>query len=200
MKNEKKYYDSNFWFNQINEHNQKQNVDDYGKNYYVYKIYENLIKKITDIPKNGYIVVLGTNKCVSFDLLCQHFGYDRCIGFDLDNPTNHPKVKIMDCSKLSDKDNFPISFVHNDLGSFPLTPKLKLHAQKWAVNNVIDGGYFLSRNNLNSAKFDLESLMSKNNFLNMQFESLSGLLDLSSLDSYTIEGHMLCKKVNRVYY
>ena len=36
--------------------------------------------------------------------LCDYFGSDRCIGFDLHNPTNHPNVIIKDCSKLNEKD------------------------------------------------------------------------------------------------
>lgn len=200
MNDESIYYNSNFWYNQINSHNQNQDVNEYGENYYVYKIYKDIVTKIKHIPNDGYIVVLGTNRCVSFDLLCRHFGYNRCIGFDIDNPTNHPRVQILDCSELSDAHNIPIAFVHNDLGSFPLTPKLKLHAQLWAAKNVIDGGFFLSRNNLNSAKYDLENLMHDNNFINTQFESLKNFIDISNLDDKTIEGHMISKKIKRILY
>lgn len=197
---EKKYYDINFWFDDLEKHKANQEINNYGKEYYVYKLYENIVLNMKNIPKNGYIVVLGTNRCVSFDLLCDHFGHDRCIGFDLYNPTNNPSVKTMDCSNLNKQHDLPISFVHNDLGSFPLTPQLKIHAQKWAISNVIDGGYFLSRNNLNSAKFDLEKLMRDNDLLNLQLESLRDFIDLSMLDEKTIEGHMMSKKTNRVFY
>jgi hypothetical protein len=200
MKDESVYYSSNFWYNEINSHNYNQDVHEYGKDYYVYKIYNDVIKQIKDVPSEGHIVVLGTNRCVSFDLLCQHFGYERCIGFDIDNPTNHPRVKIMDCSQLNDEHNIPISFVHNDLGSFPLTPKLKLYAQLWAAKNVVNGGFFLSRNNLNSAKYDLENIMIESGFINTQFESLKSFIDLKNLDFKTIEGHMISTKMDRVLY
>lgn len=200
MTDERKYYSSNFWYNEINSHVYNQDVNEYGREYYVYKIYDEVVRKIKDVPEDGYIVVLGTNRCVSFDLLCEHFGPERCVGFDIDNPTKNPRVRVMDCSLLSDEHNIPISFVHNDLGSFPLTPKLKLHAQLWAAKNVVDGGFFLSRNNLNSAKYDLEGIMNEHGFINTQFESLSSFIDISKLDSKTIEGHMISKKNNRVIY
>tara|TARA_R110002020_G_scaffold225140_6_gene435253 strand:- start:148 stop:750 length:603 start_codon:yes stop_codon:yes gene_type:complete len=200
MTREESFYNPEFWFNNTNLHNQKQNVNGYGKEYYVYKLYENLVLKINNIPDNGYIVVLGSNKCISFDLLCQHFGKERCIGYDIYNPTEHSRVKVLDCSKLSDEHNIPIAFVHNDVGSFPLTPKLKLHAQKWAIGNLIEGGYFLSRNNLNSAKFDLEGMMLENNIFNTHLESLKDFIDLSMFDDKTIEGHMIGKKIKRVFY
>ena len=164
---EEKYYNKSFWFENTENHNQRQNVNGYGKDYYVYKIYKNIILKMNNIPNEGYIVVLGTNRCVSFDLLCEHFGRERCLGFDIHNPVDNDRVVTMNCNNLSTKDDIPIAFVHNDMGSFPLTPKLKLHAQKWAIRNLVDGGYFLSRNNLNSAKYDLELLMSKNDIFNI---------------------------------
>lgn len=194
---EKQYYNENFWFLNTDQHNQNQDVAGYGVDYYAYKIFQNLIIKINDIPKEGNIVVMGTNRCVSFDLLCQHFGYDRCVGFDIANPTNHPRVITQDCSDISKLPDIPIAFVHNDIGSFPLTPELKYNIQLWAARQTIDGGYFLSRNNLNSAKFNLENLMSDNGFYNTQFDCLKGLVDLSMLDNKTIEGHMLSKKITR---
>ena len=160
MKEESKYYDKNFWFESLDKHNHQQDVNGYGKEYYAYKIFELLITKLTDIPSTGNIVVMGTNRCESFDLLCKRFGNERCIGLDIANPTNHPRVIVQDCSDISKLPDIPIAFVHNDIGSFPLTPKLKYDVQIWAAKQVVDGGYFLSRNNLNSAKFELENLMS----------------------------------------
>jgi len=197
---EEHYYNKNFWFQNTEKHNQRQNVNGYGEEYYVYKIYKNIILKMNNIPNDGYIVVLGTNRCVSFNLLCEHFGRERCLGFDIHNPTNNDRVITMNCNNLDTKDDIPIAFVHNDMGSFPLTPNLKLHAQKWAIRNLVNGGYFLSRNNLNSAKYDLESLMSKNDVFNIQLESLKDFMDLSMLDDKTIEGHMICKKIKRIFY
>jgi len=194
---EAKYYNEKFWFTNTENHNHNQDVAGYGKEYYAYKIFDKVITKIKDIPNDGHIVVLGTNSCVSFDLLCQHFGYDRCIGFDIANPTNHPNVIIQDLSDSSKRPHIPIAFVHNDVGSFPLTPLLKFQVQQWAGDHVIEGGYFLSRNNLNSGKYLLEETLQEQGFYNMQFDCLRGLINLSDLDERTIEGHMLSKKITR---
>ena len=61
-------------------------VEERDANYYVNQFYEQIVFDLP-IPENGKLLVLGTHNCVSFDKLCIHFGYDRCIGFDLFNPT-----------------------------------------------------------------------------------------------------------------
>ena len=169
-------------------------MDNYGENYYAYQIYEKMILDL-DIPKEGYIVILGTNRCVSFDILCNYFGNDRCIGFDIHNPENHPRVVVKDCMTLSEVDDLPIAFCHNDLGSFPTTPELKIYGQKWAARNIIKGGYFLGRNNLNVAKFKSEELMEGLGFENTHFKDLEHKYDMSTFEPSWIEGHMLSRRV-----
>jgi hypothetical protein len=192
MSEENKFYSESYWYNNPVEH---EDVSNYNENYYVYKIYKNILFNLKDIPKDGFIVVLGTNKCVSFDLLCNHFGSERCIGYDIANPKKHPRVIVKDCNLLGDDDNIPIAFCHNDLGSFPTTPALKIHGQKWATKNIIKGGYFLGRNNLNAAQFKAEELMEQNGFKNYLFKNLERDFDLSTLDDRCIEGHMLSQKL-----
>jgi hypothetical protein len=188
---EVQYYNREYWYDNEDEHS---DVDNYGEKYYAYQIYENVILQMDDIPEEGYIVLLGTNRCVSFDLLCDHFGRDRCVGFDIYNPTNHPCVRIKDCTTLSDVDNMPIAFCHNDLGSFPTTPELKIHGQKWAAKNITKGGYFLGRNNLNVAKFKSEELMESLEFENIHFSDIQNQYNMKKFDPSWIEGHMLSRK------
>lgn len=185
------YYNKEYWYDNEAEHS---DVDNYGEKYYAYQIYENIILQMEDIPEEGYIVLLGTNRCVSFDLLCRHFGYDRCIGFDIYNPTNHPRVVTKDCINLAIEDNIEIAFCHNDLGSFPTTPELKIHGQKWAAKNIIKGGYFLGRNNLNVAKFKSEELMESLEFENVYFSEIQDRYNMTNFDPSWIEGHMLSRK------
>ena len=182
-------YDIDYWFNQHELHG---NVYGYGRAYYAYKIFENLVLHLDDIP-HGFIVVMGTNRCVSFDLLCQHFGSDRCLGFDIANPTQHEKVIIKNCLDLGKKDNVPIAFVHNDVGNFTQTPLAKMHAQLWAANNVVPGGYFLGRNNRNSLGIDLESAMLGLNYENYQLEHMHSDY-LIGIPDYQIVSHMLSKR------
>ena len=156
--------------------------------------YENLIMKLDDIPKKGKILVLGTHNCYTFDKLCKHFGYDRCIGYDLHNPNNHPNVVIKDCMELRDEDKMDIAFCHNDLGNYATTPQLKEHGQKWAAKNIVSGGYFLSNNNFNRAKVKNIEIMQENGFEITQLVDLQEKYSLSGLHFERIEGYMLSKK------
>lgn len=190
-KNEKKYYDASYWF----DNKEHDVVDNYGKNYYANTIYKNVILKLEDIPLSGKIVLLGTNRCVAFNLLCDRFGIERCLGYDIANPTNHPSVIVKDCTSLNNSDNVPIAFCHNDIGSFPTTPKLKIYCQEWSAKNVILGGYYLGRNNLNRAKYNSEEYMESLGFVNYHFKDLVDKFDMSNFEDSWIEGHMLSKRL-----
>lgn len=187
---DKKYYSYDFWFN--NELH--DSWDNGGENYYVNTFYNNIVKKLEDIPSEGKILVLGTHNCVSFDKLCKHFGYDRCIGYDLHNPKNHPNVVIKNCMELSDSDKMDIAFCHNDLGNYSTTPKLKTHAQKWAAKNLVKGGYMLSNNNFNRAKVDNIGIMENENCKITQLLDVKEKYNLESLPFERLEGYMLSKK------
>ena len=189
MTEEKKYYTEEYWFdNPINDEWHQG-----GEKYYVNNFYEQIVFKL-DIPKTGKIVLLGTHNCVSFDKLCKHFGYDRVVGYDLYNPKKHPNVIIKDCLDLNDEDNYPIAFIHNDLGSFSTTPKLKMHGQKWAIKNIVKGGYILGNNNYNRAKVKIEELMT--NFKNTTLKDLNkDFFDLSGLPSNRLDGYMISKRL-----
>ena len=189
---EEKFYDKNFWYNNPIHDEWYQG----GEMYYVNTFYEEIVMKLEDIPKEGKIVVLGTHRCHSFDKLCKHFGYDRCIGFDLNNPTNHPSVMVRDCSKLLiDEPKMEIAFCHNDLGNYSLTPKLKEIGQIWASKNIIKGGYMLSNNNFNRAKVKNIEIMKRENFEINQLLDLDKKYNLKDLEFSRKEGYMLCKKL-----
>lgn len=180
-----------FWFNnsEFDEH------DRFGEKYYVNDFYKKIVFNL-DIPENGNIVVMGTNVCITFGTLCEKYGENRCVGYDLYNPSNHPKVILKDCMGLSDEDNIPIAFAHNDIGSFPHTPDLKIHTQEWLAKNVIKGGYVLGNNNLNRAKYKVEEFMESCGFENTYFSDLdSDTFDLSMFPIERIEGYMISKKV-----
>ena len=131
------------------------------------------------------------------------FGKDRVIGYDLYNPNNHSNVVIKDCNTLNEK--IDIAFLHNDLGSFSTTPKLKLHGYNWAIKNMIKGGYILGNNNLNRAKIDIEGIFNNNNFSNQYLKDLdSTKFNLQKLikkeihngrEFCALDGYMISKKV-----
>ena len=185
-------YDYDFWFNQEEEHGDDIAKFGYGKNFYAYRIFEQVVTQLTDIP-DGYIVVLGSRMCQSFDFLCNHFGRDRCVGYDLHNPTGHDRVRVKNCLELDSSDDIPIAFVHNDVGTWPHTPKLKLHAQIWATRNIVPGGYCLGRNNLNSQKIDLEKFMSDQGFDNLHLRDFPQD-QLVNIAEHHVVSHMLSRK------
>lgn len=138
--------------------------------------------KLEDIPNDGKILILGTHNCVVFDKLCKHFGYDRCIGYDLHNSKNHPNVVIKDCMELTENDKMDTAFCHNDLGNYATTPKLKEHWQKWAAKNIISGGYMLSNNNFNRAKVPNIEIMEEHGFQVAQLLDLEEKYNLQDLE------------------
>ena len=187
---EKKYYTYDFWFN-----NPDHIEWDHGKDkYYVHTFYDNIVKKLP-IPEEGKILIMGTHNCHSFDKLCKHFGYNRCLGFDLHNPTKHPNVIIKNCMELNEQDDMDIAFCHNDLGNYATTPKLKEHAQEWAARNIVKGGYMLSNNNYNRGKIDNIKIMMENKCKITQLAEVITKYNLSSLPFKRIEGYMLSKKL-----
>jgi hypothetical protein len=188
---EKESFD--FWFNnsEFDEH------DQFGSKYYVNDFYREIVSNL-DIPKDGFIVVAGTHKAVSFNILCDMFGSDRCIGFDLYNPSEHNRVFTKDCLSLSEKDNIPIAFAHNDVGSLSHTPDVKIHAHKWLTGNIVPGGYLMGNNNLNRAKFKFEEYMTENGFTNTHFLDLDeNVFDISSFPIERIEGYMISRKLQQ---
>jgi hypothetical protein len=185
---EKQSYD--FWYN-----NPKfDNLDQFKEKYYVNDFYKNIVFNL-NIP-SGDVVVMGTNRGVAFELLCEEYGEKRCVGYDLFNPSEHPKIITRDCMSLSDKDNTPIAFAHNDIGNFSDTPELKTHAQKWLADNIVKGGYVLCNNNDNEANFKIEEFMESKGFENTQLEDLDrSIFDLSDLSYKLIKHFMISRKL-----
>ena len=183
-------YSVDYWYNDSSH----SAWDFGGEKYYVNTFYEEIIKKL-DIPDNCKILVLGTHNCVSFDKLCKHFGYNRCLGYDIANPKNHPNVIIKNCMNLNDKDNLNLAFCHNDLGNYSQTPKLKEHGQKWLAKNIIMGGWVLCNNNFNRAKVKNIEIMEKNGFKIYQLLDLVEKYNIKYLPYERIEGYMICQKI-----
>ena len=179
-----------FWYN-----NPKfDNLDQFKEKYYVNDFYKSVVFNL-NIP-SGDVVVMGTNRGVAFELLCEQYGDDRCTGYDLFNPSEHPKIITRDCMSLSSKDNTPIAFAHNDIGNFSDTPELKTHAQKWLADNIVKGGYVLCNNNDNEANFKIEEFMESKGFENTQLEDLDrNIFDLSDLPYRLIKHFMISKKL-----
>ena len=177
-------YDYDYWYNQTDTHH--GNVFGYGPKY----IHNRIIKEVVfqlDLPK-GKIVMLGSHRCYGLELLCKHYGYDKVIGFDLYNPTKHKCVIITNFLHYNKSVN--CAFVLNDIGSFELTPKAKIHAQKWAAKNTIKDGYVLGSTNGNRAGYKIEEDMTNNGFEIIKLTSFK----TKNIPNWALENYVLYKK------
>jgi hypothetical protein len=187
---ERAHYGYEVWF----DNPEHEDCANFGPDYFANLLYGSLVTRLPDIPADGYIVVLGTNRCVSFEILCEFFGPARCLGYDLHNPAGHPRVIGKDCSTLAASDDIPIAFCHNDVGSYPRTPVLKEHCQRWAARNVVAGGYLLGRNNRSRARFDVEAHLAELGFVSSTLTDLAGSYGLAALAPDCLESHMLSRR------
>ncbi len=181
----------------------KLNYDICGYDYKSLVYFENIIKKLK-IPKEGKIVQLGTNYCVSFDRMCMYFGYKRCIGYDLVNPLNHPNVIIKDCAELdlnNKNDNYKISYCDIDVSNLNTSPELRMSAINWASKLIVKGGYILTNNTWafkKHSKFDVESFLIKRNFKIIQldeYKKYKWAKLFNQRTSWNTKSAMLCKKL-----
>ena len=104
--------------------------------------FKHIASKYT-ILKEGFFVMLGSSDCEVLDCWCDLFGSKRVIGYDIVNPNSHPNVRIQDIRTLS-VESIASAFVWNDCGYWFLTPQANLAGLKFAVKNVIIGGFYLS--------------------------------------------------------
>lgn len=95
-----------------------------------------------DVPE-GFIVELGTARAVNFQLLCERFGTERCIGYDVVNYASHPRVIEHDVRELTAEDDRPIAFGWNDLSEWQLSPHSKQAGLEYLVRNLVPGGLYM---------------------------------------------------------
>lgn len=181
----------------------KNMIFDYcGYDYKSLIYFENIIKKLK-IPKIGKIVQLGSNFCVTLERMCAHYGYQRCIGYDLINPLNHSNVIVKDCSKLGknkNKDFYKIAYCDIDLSSLHINPKLRIQALKWASNLIVKNGYILTNNSFAFKKhsnFDAEQYMINKKFSIIQldlFKNQKWARKFNKKSKWNTKSAMLCKK------
>ena len=178
-------YDYDYWFNQTASHG---NVFGYGPEY----VHNQIIKEIVfqlDLPA-GKIVMLGSNRCYGLEMLCKHYGYDKVIGYDLYNPTNHKCV--ITTNFLHYKESVKCAFIVNDIGNFELTPQAKIYAQKWAAKNTVKDGFVLGNTSNNKAGYEIEQYMSSKGFDIINLTSFS----TQDIPKWALENYVLYKKVN----
>lgn len=108
----------------------------------LHDIYGLIRKGIIRVPDTGYILELGVNGCVSFNELCDIFDTKRCVGFDLENVTNHPRVAVVDVRKM-DGALYPAALCVNEVGGWTVTPESRKAAYDWMISNMLPEGVII---------------------------------------------------------
>ena len=122
----------------------------------------NFLSDTYNVPDRGFFHMLGSFDCEILSIWCDLFGSKRVIGYDIVNPNNHPNVRIQDIRTLS-VESIASAFVWNDCGYWFLTPQANLAGLKFAIKNVIIGGFYLSLFDRLS-KLDLSLILKEHGF------------------------------------
>ncbi len=112
----------------------------------LHKIYGLIRKGVIRVPDTGYILELGVNRCVSFNELCDIFDRKRCVGFDLENITKHPRVVTVDIRNMDDV-LYPAALCVNEVGGWTVTPESRKAAYDWMIGNMLPGGIVIEHSN-----------------------------------------------------
>lgn len=112
----------------------------------LHKIYGLIRKGEIRVPHTGYILELGVNGCVSFNELCDMFDAKRCVGFDLENITQHPRVVTVDIRNMDDV-MYPAALCVNEVGGWTVTPESRKAAYDWMIGNMLPEGVVIEHSN-----------------------------------------------------
>ena len=135
--------------------------------YHSYMIIKHILSELP-VPKTGKLIQLGTSLGLSIELLCNKYGEDRVIGYDLFNPLKHPNIEVRDLENNFLQD-IEISFCDIDIGVLNDDTDLRKKYYSWAKKNLVVGGYILVN----------KKIVGK---LNKNFETI----DLASFDNTNI--------------
>ena len=180
----------NYWFNSVEEHG--EDVYSYGPKYYVGIVLQKIMP-ILKLPASDKICMLGTHNCYSFGLLEEFYGKDRCIGFDLKNPTNRSNIIEGSIVDLKSNSIPSLSFCWNDLGNYSRTPYEKMYGQIVFANKIVKGGIFIGRDSSNRARFPVEVLMSELNYKNETLLKffIKNNISFKELDESLLSSHLI---------
>ena len=118
----------------------------FGYQYHSYKITKHIVTKLP-VPESGKLIQLGSGLGVVVEFLCNNYGEDRVIGYDLFNPLGHPNIKFLDMEK-STPPRDKIAYLEIDVGSMGHFSNQRKKLLEWSFNNIVNGGYVLTNKKL----------------------------------------------------
>ena len=118
----------------------------FGYRYHSYTITKHIVSNLP-IPKSGKLIQLGTGLGVVVEYLCNQYGEDRVIGYDLFNPLGHPNIEFLDMETDIPDEN-KIAYLEIDVGSMSHFREQRKKLLEWSFSNMVDGGYILTNREL----------------------------------------------------
>lgn len=115
---------------------------EYGYNYHSYLIAKNIISNLKF--NNGMFVQFGTGLGLTIEHLCNVFGYDRVVGYDLFNPLSHPNIKSLDVYESLPKD-MDLCYTDIDIGNVRLDYDIRSKLFDWAYKNTKQGYILINK-------------------------------------------------------
>ena len=125
---------------------------EYGYNYHSYLIAKNIISSLNF--GEGKFVQFGTGLGLTIEYLCNQFGYDRVIGYDMFNPLNHPNIHSLDVYTDFPQD-MNLCYTDIDIGDVRGDYDIRIKLFDWALKNTKNGYILINKsiasqyNNLN---------------------------------------------------
>tara|TARA_R110002020_G_scaffold378887_3_gene589931 strand:+ start:1308 stop:1850 length:543 start_codon:yes stop_codon:yes gene_type:complete len=177
-----------------NELNDSIEWKNYGYDYCSYLVAKHVLPKL-NIPNKGSIVQIGCALGLALEKMCDTFGPDRVVGYDIINPLNHPNIKVMNCENLSEE--MEIAFCEIDVAAAATHPELRLHCLNWSMKNMLPGGKILFNNNFSSKhyKMNIEEYMLKNGYEVEQLKKYESVEFTRNIMKSRINTKMICTKL-----
>ena len=147
-----------------------------------------LLIPVLKIPQAGKVCMLGTHTCHSFSILEEHFGEERCIGYDLYNPTKRRNITEKPINQIDASKIPQLSFCWNDIGNYSRSPGDKMLAQIRFAAKVMSKGCFIGRDGSNRARFPVDAFMEELGCKNL---SLYDFFSQRNIDTNTVSPHFL---------
>lgn len=186
--------EKDYWFNNVDKHG--DDVFNYGEEYYMAKILR-LLMPILNVPRRGKICMLGTHTCHSFSILEKKFGEERCVGYDLYNPTKRRNIIEKPINQINPSEIPQLSFCWNDIGNYSRSPGDKMLAQIRFAAKVISKGCFIGRDGSNRARFPVDAFMEELGYKNISLYDFfaQGSIDASSIDCDCLKSHLISFRI-----
>ena len=104
---------------------------------------KNVIEKKFMLPKKGKLIQFGVDDGETLKRLCEKWGEDRVIGYDIYPKLKHRNIETFDLNKIGQKQMADIAFCDVDVGDFNTHWKLRLKLVRWSAPQVVTGGIIM---------------------------------------------------------